>query len=66
MLDPRLASCHLRTFIATFGFSEIFMDFRGSRVKIFQNGKVVLVAPIHTFARFQAGFLSSEDFDRIY
>ena len=29
------------------------------------NGMIRLAAPIETFARFQAGFLSSEDFDRI-
>ena len=28
------------------------------------NGKEGLAAPIETFARFQAGFLSSEDFHR--
>ena len=28
------------------------------------NGKVRPAAPIETFARFQAGFLSSEDFHR--
>ena len=41
------------------------MVFRGSGGIMFQNGKRQPVASIETFARFQAGFLSSEDFHRI-
>ena len=39
----------------------ILMSFRGSG-HMFHDGKIGPAAPISTFARFQAGFLSSEDF----
>ena len=95
LLDSRLASCHLKTFIVFHGFSSIFMDFHGFS-KILIDFHVFLwifmdlhgfsqifidfhifrsmdayglkrqpAAPIETFARFRAGFLSSEDFHRI-
>jgi len=38
------------------------MDFHGFPSMGSYNGKEGLAAPIETFARFQAGFLSSEDF----
>ena len=57
LLDSRLASCHLRTFI-------VFYRFYGFPSMSLCNGKVGPAAPIETFARFQAGFLSSEDFHR--
>ena len=44
---------------------ENFIDFRRSGVVMFQDGKVVPAAPRETFARFQAGFSSPEDFRRI-
>ena len=40
-------------------------DSRGLRSMDASDGKERLAAPIETFARFQAGFLSSEDFHRI-
>ena len=40
------------------------MDFHGFRGMDAYNGKERPAAPIETFARFQAGFLSSEDFHR--
>ena len=40
------------------------MDFHGFPSMGSYNGKEGLDAPIETFARFQAGFLSSEDFHR--
>ena len=40
------------------------MDFHGFPSMGSYNGKEGLAAPIETFARFQAGFLSSEDFHR--
>ena len=40
------------------------MDFHGFPSMGSYNGKEGLAAPIETFARFQAGFLSSEDFRR--
>ena len=41
------------------------MDFHGFRSMDAYTGKSRPAAPIETFARFQAGFLSSEDFHRI-
>ena len=40
------------------------MDFHGFPSMSVYNGKSQPAAPIETFARFQAGFLSSEDFHR--
>ena len=40
------------------------MDFHGFPSMGSCNGKIGPAAPIETFARFQAGFLSSEDFHR--
>ena len=46
-------------------FPKFFMEFRGSGVIMFPTGKIRLGAPIETFARFQVGFLDSEDFQCI-
>ena len=55
-----LASCVLETFIVGHRLSYIFMDLKpGTMVK---GGAA---AHLETLARFQAGFLSSEDFRRI-
>ena len=45
-------------------FRRFFMDFHGFPSMNAYNGKIGPAAPIETFARFQAGFLSSEDFHR--
>ena len=51
------------------GFSSNFIDFHGfwciSGYGCLQGLKEQPAAPIETFARFQAGFLSSEDFHRV-
>ena len=47
-------------------FSLILQDFQGSwRPDVVASHEGGLVAPTPTFARFQAGFLASEDFHRI-
>ena len=46
------------------GFSDIFIDFHDFGVWVLKLLKARPAAPIETFARFQAGFLSSEDFHR--
>ena len=51
-------------FIGFHRFLQISMDFHGFPSMGSYNGKEGLAAPIETFARFQAGFLSSEDFHR--
>ena len=43
----------------------IFKDFREFVATVFENGKEQPVALMETFARFQAGFSSSDDFRRI-
>ena len=45
-------------------FSWILMDFHDFGVWVLKLLKARPAAPIETFARFQAGFLSSEDFHR--
>ena len=41
------------------------MDFHGFPSMNVEHGKIRPAAPIESFARFQAGFLSSDDFHRI-
>ena len=64
-----LASCLLKTFIVFHTFSYIFMNFQwfGGHgcLKPGTTVKGGTAAHLETFARFQAGFLSSEDFRRI-
>ena len=43
-------------------FSEIFMDFGRGFLRTWRGLESGPAAPIETFARFQAGFLSSDDF----
>ena len=52
----------LSIFIDFHRFSWIFMHFHSFPSMNPYNGKRRPAAPIETFARFQAGFLSSEDF----
>ena len=74
LLDSRLASCPLRThriasifigFVDFHGFSQMSTDFHGFRGMDAYIGKIGPVALIESFARFQAGFSSSEDSHRI-
>ena len=51
-------------FMDFYRFSLISMGFHGCRGLDVTAGKGQPAAPIETFARFQAGFLSSEDFHR--
>ena len=47
-----------------YGFTKIFIGFHVFPSMSVYNGKGQPAAPVETFARFQAGFLSSEDFHR--
>ena len=52
----------LSIFINLHGFSLILKDFHDFGVWVLKGLKIGPVAPVETFARFQVGFLSSEDF----